>query len=441
MSENRVTSENRDPWAGLINLSPGKVHTLAQTLASGEAKALQTKSYDEQVVVTRDSVLWGYALAGKGGQSSVYFTLQYPFDGGESLNRVMKVSRQPFQRQFDCLDGLSPASKQSPFIDLTKGRFQVGKRHMIVVQKMDRDLAHVKWKKYGKPGTQLVSWLEDCLRGLASLHRKDFVHRDIKGANFLVKDNGGAKITDFGLAGKLRRKPRLTAITLGFGAPFIWKSLDAQLNRNGVQDKEADIWSVGRMIQNVVNRLLNQNGVSTDGLQSCSRKLAFDNEKSIEKIHELHEKYGDRVATTPMTTAYVSVIHPDRHEALKTSVAAIKQLKKLDASEKEILCKLARLAKALLAPTRQELCNGLGVSPVSGGQSDVLVQKVLGRLDQIRPEQLENILLQENRSPNSERMGQVVRKRDVGYEEIGTQDPTQIVTGSQQGVKKRLKFA
>ena len=56
----------------------------------------------------------------------------------------------------------------------------------------------------------------EVLYGLGSLHLNGKVHRDLKPENVLIKEDGTAALTDFGIAGD--RKRRLT-VTDGSGKP------------------------------------------------------------------------------------------------------------------------------------------------------------------------------------------------------------------------------
>lgn len=81
--------------------------------------------------------------------------------------------------------------------------------------------------------------------GLEHCHSRGVLHRDIKGSNLLVDDNGILKIADFGLATFFRRdqKQVLTShvVTLWYRAP----ELLLGATQYGV---EIDMWSAGCII-------------------------------------------------------------------------------------------------------------------------------------------------------------------------------------------------
>ena len=72
-------------------------------------------------------------------------------------------------------------------------------------------------KKLGDDGAQTAKYALDILRGLNDLHVNGKVHRDLKPENVLIKSNGIAALTDFGIAGD--RNKRMTERNI-FGRPY-----------------------------------------------------------------------------------------------------------------------------------------------------------------------------------------------------------------------------
>ena len=59
-------------------------------------------------------------------------------------------------------------------------------------------------RNYGAFEEPLVkNFVRQILCGLDYLHERDIIHRDIKGANILVDNKGGVKISDFGISKKV----------------------------------------------------------------------------------------------------------------------------------------------------------------------------------------------------------------------------------------------
>jgi serine/threonine-protein kinase len=69
-----------------------------------------------------------------------------------------------------------------------------------------------------QPGVA-VAIVRECLAGLASLHREEIVHGDIKPSNIMIKRTGSVKIIDMGSAVELNNMPPQRTCTPMFAAP------------------------------------------------------------------------------------------------------------------------------------------------------------------------------------------------------------------------------
>ncbi|PSS04377.1 Mitogen-activated protein kinase kinase kinase [Actinidia chinensis var. chinensis] len=95
-------------------------------------------------------------------------------------------------------------------------------------------------QEYGQFGELAIrSYTKQILSGLAYLHAKSTVHRDIKGANILVDPNGRVKLADFGMAKHIAGQ----SCPLSFkGSPY-WMAPEVIKNSNC--NLMVDIWSLG----------------------------------------------------------------------------------------------------------------------------------------------------------------------------------------------------
>lgn len=101
-------------------------------------------------------------------------------------------------------------------------------------------------RNYGAFEEPLVcNFVRQILQGLSFLHSRDIVHRDIKGANILVDNKGGVKISDFGISKKMEGGllvPASAKRPVLQGSVF-WMA--PEVVKQSVYTPKADIWSVG----------------------------------------------------------------------------------------------------------------------------------------------------------------------------------------------------
>ncbi|KAI8099723.1 kinase-like domain-containing protein [Halteromyces radiatus] len=104
---------------------------------------------------------------------------------------------------------------------------------------------------YGAFQEPLVkSFVRQILKGLTYLHGKDIVHRDIKGANVLVDNKGGVKISDFGISKKVEDDIMQVTATAAhrpsLQGSIFWMA--PEVVKQTQYTRKADIWSLGCMV-------------------------------------------------------------------------------------------------------------------------------------------------------------------------------------------------
>ncbi|XP_042053148.1 mitogen-activated protein kinase kinase kinase YODA-like isoform X1 [Salvia splendens] len=121
------------------------------------------------------------------------------------------------------------------------GSETVGDKLYIYLEYVSGGSIHKILQDYGKLGESAIrSYTQQILSGLAYLHAKNTVHRDIKGANILVDPNGRVKLADFGMAKHITGH----SCPLSFkGSPY-WMAPEVIRNSNGCS-LAVDIWSLG----------------------------------------------------------------------------------------------------------------------------------------------------------------------------------------------------
>lgn len=94
-----------------------------------------------------------------------------------------------------------------------------------------------------------INFIYDIIKGLEYIHSKNIVHCDIKLENIILVKNK-AKIIDFGLSEKLIENTKSVNLvgTSGYMSP--------EIKYKGYCSKKSDIWSLGKLIQNIEIELI-----------------------------------------------------------------------------------------------------------------------------------------------------------------------------------------
>uniref|UniRef100_A0A093XD61 mitogen-activated protein kinase n=1 Tax=Talaromyces marneffei PM1 TaxID=1077442 RepID=A0A093XD61_TALMA len=101
----------------------------------------------------------------------------------------------------------------------------------------------------------IKNFVRQILAGLSYLHSRDIIHRDIKGANILVDNKGGIKISDFGISKRVEASAMLGSSAVSGRGHLHRPSLQGsvywmapEVVRQTAHTKKADIWSLGCLV-------------------------------------------------------------------------------------------------------------------------------------------------------------------------------------------------
>ena len=141
----------------------------------------------------------------------------------------------------------------------------------MVFEFMDHDLTGLLESRINFTLPQLTYYLYSILQGLYYLHRHKIIHRDIKGANILISNNGAVKIADFGLARIMTRGGYTNrVVTLWYRAPELLLGMSEY-------DAKIDVWALGCLFAELL----------------CKGAVLFPgNNSDLDQLHRIYEYCG-----------------------------------------------------------------------------------------------------------------------------------------------------
>lgn len=92
----------------------------------------------------------------------------------------------------------------------------------------------------------IINFTRQILIGVAYLHKKNIIHRDIKGANILIDIKGCVKITDFGISKKLSPLNKKQNKRASLQGSVFWMA--PEVVKQTATTEKVDIWSTGCVI-------------------------------------------------------------------------------------------------------------------------------------------------------------------------------------------------
>lgn len=92
----------------------------------------------------------------------------------------------------------------------------------------------------------ITNFTRQILIGVVYLHKKNIIHRDIKGANILIDIKGCVKITDFGISKKLSPLNKQQDKRASLQGSVYWMA--PEVVKQAATTEKADIWSTGCVV-------------------------------------------------------------------------------------------------------------------------------------------------------------------------------------------------
>jgi serine/threonine protein kinase len=267
----------------LWNLDDSQAHAMAlefysrrSKIPAGQAVPLQgIENLPCPVVATGERIHFLIKEIGVGATSKVYQSQvlalsRHQVDGevfspSKPKAYAVKKSKQPLSPQKRELDS-SRADRQRG-LDLFLDTFKENNREKnrgygySLHHLYQSDLTHANFHKQKDPVQKIMQTLISCTEGLAALHLSNAVHRDVKGANILVRnlfgedsveEDADGAVTDFGCLQKEKTDNHHTTGTPEYLDPSMFGSLEEcvllQKVREGRQTKEGDVFALGMTI-------------------------------------------------------------------------------------------------------------------------------------------------------------------------------------------------
>ncbi|WP_349618116.1 serine/threonine-protein kinase [Azotobacter salinestris] len=182
-----------------------------------------------------------HGLLGKGGMAAVYLATQQSLQRQVAIKVLGKPEDQGFILRF-IREGHLVASLHHPSIITIYDIDQLpdGRHYLAMEYLPGGDLARHKGELFAPE--RALEIVRQIASGLAVVHAKGLVHRDVKPANILFRGDGTAVLTDFGVAKDLDLDSELTQFGIAVGSPAYSSPEQAQCLP---LDARSDIYSLG----------------------------------------------------------------------------------------------------------------------------------------------------------------------------------------------------
>lgn len=178
---------------------------------------------------------------GKGGMAEVFLATQQSLHRKVAIKVLRDADDEGFSKRF-VREAHIVASLNHPSIITIYDvdRLADGRDYLAMEFLAGGDLARHKGEVFAPE--RALQIVRQVASGLAVVHDKGLIHRDVKPANILFREDGTAVLTDFGVAKDLDIDSELTQFGVAVGSPAYSSPEQAQCQ---ALDARSDIYSLG----------------------------------------------------------------------------------------------------------------------------------------------------------------------------------------------------
>ncbi|KAJ3329650.1 signal transducing kinase of the PAK, partial [Blyttiomyces sp. JEL0837] len=221
-------TENKNPQARPPKVKPASTEDVVEQLRAICTNADPTKMYRNLVKI------------GQGASGGVFTAYQVGTNNAVAIKQ-MNLEQQPKKDLIINEILVMRDSKHKNIVNFMDSFLYKGDLWVVMEYMEGGSLTTVVTSNYMTEG-QIAAVCKETLEGLAHLHSKGVIHRDIKSDNLLLGVNGEIKLIDFGFCAQLNedQAKRTTMV----GTPY-WMAPEVVTRKE--YGAKVDVWSLGIM--------------------------------------------------------------------------------------------------------------------------------------------------------------------------------------------------
>lgn len=252
-------------------------------------------------------------LINSGAMGQVYLATQEVLERPVAIKVITpSLSIDPTFRQRFLKEGKIIAQLRHPHIVTIHDIGECWNKYYMIMEYVEGGALKERIQK-GLSAEQAVKILRQIAGALGYAHRQSFIHRDVKPANILFRDDDNAVLSDFGIAKAREDNVHLTATSLAVGTVLYMSPEQAQ---GKTLDGRSDLYSLGlvffemltgvrpdRTLEGFIERLppeLSRYQGIIDKLLARNPSERFTTaEQLINALDNLGDKENDKTITLP----------------------------------------------------------------------------------------------------------------------------------------------